>query len=103
VEFGETVTLTTPAGLTTTEECADLVVSARLVAVMVALVDEVTAGAVKTPLLEIVPAVALQETAVFEVLVTVAVNCWLPAEIKLDEVGDTATLTATGGVTVTVD
>jgi len=62
-----------------------------------------TTGAVNNPVLEIVPPVALQVTAVFEVLLTDAVNCWLPAETRLDEVGDTATLTATGGFTVTVD
>ena len=103
VEFGETVTLTAAGGLMVSEEWADLVVSATLVAVTVALVDEVTLGAVNSPLLEMVPPLAVQVTAVFEVLLTVAVNCWVPPEIRVDEVGETATLTADGGFTVTVD
>ena len=102
-ETGETETPTVAGGLTVTEECADLVVSATLVAVMVAVVEEFTLGAVNIPALEIVPPVADQVTAVFEVLLTVAVNCWLPAEVRLDEVGDTDTLTVAGGFTVTAD
>ena len=78
-------------------------VSATLVAVMVAVIEIFTVGATNSPLLEIVPALALQVTAVFEVLVTVAVNCWLPVEIRLDEIGETATLIPAGGFTVTVD
>ena len=70
---------------------------------MVAVVEELTLGAVNIPPLETVPPVAVQVTDVFEVLLTVAVNCWLPAEIRLDEVGDTATLTVAGPFTVTVD
>jgi len=81
-----------------------LVVSATLVAVTVAVVEELTLGAVNIPLLEIVPPVALQVTAVFEALLTLAVNCWLPAEMRLDEIGETATLTAADeGLTVIVD
>jgi hypothetical protein len=54
--------------------------------------------------LEIVPLVALQVTPVFDVLRTVAVNCWLPAEIRADEVGETVMLTgADEGLTVIVD
>ena len=52
-----------------------MVVSATLVAVMVAVVEELTLGAVNIPPLETVPPVAVQVTAVFEVLLTVAVNC----------------------------
>jgi hypothetical protein len=79
-----------------------LVVSATLVAVTVAVVGELTLGAVNIPLLVIVPPVAVQVTDVFEVLLTVAVNCCVPAEMRLDEVGDTATLTPASGFTVTV-
>jgi hypothetical protein len=46
-----------------------------LLTVTVAVVDEVTVGAVNTPLLEIVPVLADQVTPVLEVLVTVAMNC----------------------------
>ena len=102
-ELGETITPTVAGGLTVTEEWADLVASATLVAVTVAVVAELTPGAVNMPLLEIVPPVAVQVTAVFEVFLTVAVNCWLPAESRLDEVGETATLTTADGFTVTVD
>ena len=76
VEFGETATLTLGVadGLTVTEERADLVLSATLVAVIVALVTELTLGAVNTPSLEIVPPLVLQVTAVFDVFVTDAAN-----------------------------
>jgi hypothetical protein len=80
VEFGETVTLTLADGFTVTEAWADLVLSATLVAVMVAVVDEPTLGAVNTPSLEMVPPLALQLTAVFEALLTVAANRWLPPD-----------------------
>jgi hypothetical protein len=102
VEFGETVTLTLADGFTVTDAWADLVLSATLVAVMVAVVDELTLGAVNTPSPEIVPPLALQLTPVFEVLLTVAANRWLPPASRLDEVGETATLTAVGGFTVIV-
>jgi len=72
-----------------------LVGSATLVAVTVAVVAAVTVGAVNIPLLLIVPPLAVQVTAVFEVFLTVAVNCCVPAEVMLDEVGETATLTGT--------
>jgi len=52
----------------------------------------VTLGAVNSPLVEIVPPVALQVTAVFEVLLTVAENCCFPAEGTLAVVGETATI-----------
>jgi hypothetical protein len=38
-------------------------------------VDDVTLGAVNTPLLEIVPLLADQLTLVFDALLTVATNC----------------------------
>jgi hypothetical protein len=93
--LGETDTATVAAGLIVTEERANLVASATLVAVMVVVVDAVTLGAVNIPLLLIVPPVAVHRTVVFEVFLTVAVNCCVPAEIMLDEVGETATLTET--------
>ena len=104
-EFGETDTDTVAAaGLTVTEERANLVASATLVAVMVAVVDAVTLGAVNIPPLLIVPPLAVHTTAVFEVFATVAVNCWVPSERMLDEVGETATLTGScAGFTVIVD
>ncbi|MGZ4824694.1 MAG: hypothetical protein ACXVZT_08745, partial [Terriglobales bacterium] len=40
----------------------------------------VTLGAVKKPVLVIVPLVAFQVTAVLELPVTVAVNCWVPPD-----------------------
>jgi hypothetical protein len=103
--FGETDTDTlATAGVTVTEERANLVASATLVAVMVAVVDAVTLGAVNIPPLLIVPLLAVQTTAVFAVLVTVAVNCCVPAEVTVDEVGETTTLTGTvSGFTVIVD
>jgi hypothetical protein len=107
--FGETVTATVAAvGLTVTEERADLVASATLVAVMVTVVEAVTWGAVNMPPLLMVPPLAVQRTPVFEVFLTLAVNCWVPAERMLDEVGETVTLTAgelgaDAGVNVTVE
>ena len=53
-----------------------------LVAVIVILVEEVTEGAVKSPVFEIVPALAFQTTAVLLVEVRVATNCcWAPEEM----------------------
>ena len=72
-----------------------------LVATTVTVVDEVTWGAVNTPLLEIVPLLADQVTAVFEVLLTVAMNCLIPAGNTLAEFGETVTLTAAVGLIVT--
>jgi hypothetical protein len=61
---GETVMLTVdPEGPTATPALAFFVVSATLVAVTVTFVLVVTAGAVKSPLLETVPPVELQVTA----------------------------------------
>jgi hypothetical protein len=94
--FGETDTDTAAAaGLTVTEARANLVASATLVAVMVAVVDAVTLGAVNIPPLLIVPLLAVHTTPIFEVFLTLAVNCCVPAEVTLDEVGETVTLTAT--------
>ncbi len=57
-------------------------------AVTVTVVLELTVGAVKSPELEIDPAVADQVTAVFVEPVTVAVNCRVPAEETVAEVGE---------------
>lgn len=102
---GETDTAIDPgAGFTVTEERANLVASAMLVAVMVAVVAAVTVGAVNIPPLLIVPLLAVQLTAVFDVLVTMAVNCCVPAEVRTDEAGETVTPTAAwAGFTVIVD
>ena len=69
------MTETLIAGAAWTVTCADpdLVLSAAEVAVTVKL--PVADPAVKRPLVEIVPPVAVQVTAVFELPVTVAVNC----------------------------
>lgn len=78
---GETVTAMVVPVVTDTVALAFLVVSAALVAVTVTLVLLVTEGAVKRPAVEIVPALADQETAVFVVPETVALNCFVcPAE-----------------------
>jgi hypothetical protein len=71
-----------------------------LVAVTVAVLEEVTLGAVNTPLLEIVPLLADQLTAVFDALLTVAVNCCVPADITLVEFGEILTLTLPDGLIV---
>ena len=67
--------------------------SATLIAVTLTVVGAVTLGAVNNPLLVIVPPVAVQVTAVFELLLTVAVNCWVAPEMRVDEVGETTTPT----------
>ena len=73
---GETVTLMVdPVGLTTTIALAFFAVFALLVAVTVTLVLVVTVGAVKRPLVEIVPADDVQVTAVLVEPRTVALNC----------------------------
>src|SRR5882762_3683529 len=97
------VTLTrAPLTETATEAEADLVASAALVAVTVTVVLVLTAGAVKSPELESDPAVADQVTAVLVEPVTVAVNCWVPAEATEALTGDIETETATGALTVTM-
>jgi len=68
--------------------------SATLVAVTTTAVEVVTLGAVNIPLLEIVPAPADQVTAVFEVFVTFAENCCVPADAMLALSGETATVIA---------
>jgi hypothetical protein len=65
--------------------------------VTVIVVFVVTAGAEKSPELDIDPAVADQETAVFVEPVTVALNCWLPLEGTEALAGDIEVETAEGG------
>jgi hypothetical protein len=73
---GETVTLMVdPVGLTTTIALAFFAVFALLVAVTVTLLLVVTVGAVKKPLVEIVPADDVQVTVVLVEPRTFALNC----------------------------
>jgi hypothetical protein len=64
-----------PAGFEELDESVDW-----LMAVTTACVATVTVGAVKRPVLEILPSVVLQVTAVRFVPDSVAVNCKLPAD-----------------------
>ena len=84
-----------------TEAEADLVASAALVTVTVTVVLALTAGAVKSPELEIDPAVADQVTAVLVEPVTVAENCWVPTEATEALFGDIETATGEGEVPTT--
>jgi hypothetical protein len=68
------------SGVTVTVAAARELVLATLVAVITADVLPVTAGAVNTPLLEIVPALAVQVTAVFGLPLMLAVNCCCACE-----------------------
>ncbi len=73
--------------VTVTADNADFVVSAWLVAVTVTVVVETTDGAVKSPLLEIVPAEDAHVTAVFVEPLTVATNCCVVPEDSVSLVG----------------
>jgi len=66
--------------------------SAALTAVILTLLDDVWAGAVHRPSLEIVPAVVDQFTAVLLVFFTSAVNCTLAPEAKEVDDGEIWTL-----------
>ena len=95
-EVGETDTLTVggaTVGTTLTTELALFVLSAELVARTVIAVVAETLGAVKTPVLEIIPAEADQVTAVLLVPSTLAVNCRLPPAVTLVLVGEMEMLT----------
>ena len=70
-----TLTVVVELAFTVTAAVARNAVFAALVAVMVTLVEEVTAGAVNKPVLEIVPLLADHVTAVLLVPWTVAANC----------------------------
>jgi hypothetical protein len=86
-----------------TEAVPDFVESAWLVAVIVTTwLEGIAAGAVNMPPAVIVPAVADQFTAVFEVLVTVAVNCCVPDRATFAVGGVTDTLIGCGGAVVTL-
>jgi hypothetical protein len=87
------------AALTVIAACADFVVSATLVAVTIALVFEVTVGAVNSPLLDTDPALAVHVTAWFAVLLTKTVNCrdWPDDTVALLGVIDTLTGPGGGG------
>lgn len=89
-----------PAGgggaVTVTAACADLEVSAALVAVTEKLVPALL-PAVNSPAEETVPPVADQVTAVLLEPVTVAVNCWFAPSITVAEDGAMETLTCGGG------
>ena len=88
VEVGETATLTLGAVVVTdTMALALFVVSATLVARTVTVVAVVTLGAVRYPVLEIVPALADQVTAVLLASWTFAKNCWNPPDATLALVG----------------
>jgi hypothetical protein len=73
---------------------ADLVVSATLVAVSVAVVVLVTTGAVNSPALLTVPAVTDHVTAWLLLLITWAENCCVPPDGTVAVVGLTVTATA---------
>ena len=88
-------------GVTVALAEADLVLSATLVAVIVYV--SAVFGAVYSPALVIVPPVADQVTAVFDVPLTVAVNCCVAPVASVATVGLMLTVTGGGGaVTVTV-
>ncbi len=87
--------------VTVTVAEADFVVSATEVATTVTIVEAVTVGALKSPVLEIVPAEADQVTEVFVLPVTVAVNCWVPPEGTVAEVGERETAITLLTVTTT--
>ena len=101
---GETEMLTEATGaLTVTAALALFVGSAALVAFTVAVVVELTFGAVNNPLEETDPMFVLHVTPVLLVLLTEAVSCLVPPDEILALVGETVMLTAaTGGLTVTV-
>ncbi|HTM36889.1 MAG TPA: hypothetical protein VL156_09090 [Terriglobales bacterium] len=78
-----TLIAVTELGLTLTVAVACLLVFATLVAVTVAVVLVVTEGAVNSPELEILPALADQVTEFVEALLTVAANCCVPPDFRL--------------------
>ena len=78
-----------------------MVESATLVAVTVTVVPEPTPAKDKSPVLEMVPELALHVTEVFVVFTTVAVNCSVKPDGTDAVFGETLTDTA-GAVTVMV-
>lgn len=98
---GVTVTDISPGEPSTvTRAESDLVGSAMLVAVTVAVPAE--AGAVNRPVLSIFPADAVQVTRASEEFVTSAENCCCPPAVIVTSLGDTITESAAGDVAVTV-
>ena len=67
---------------------ADLVGSAALVTFTVMVVLPVTVGAEKRPLVETLPPLDVQLTAVLVLPVTVSVNCFVPPELTEVVVGE---------------
>jgi hypothetical protein len=82
---GLIVTLT--GGVTVTTAVADLLVSARLVAVTDTVVSDVTLGAVNNPEPEMDPWVADHFTEPSVVPETLSVNCWVSVEATVAVVG----------------
>jgi len=100
-----TVTVTVAVGVRETVACADLVGSAELVAVTVTFCCDVTLlGAVYRPLCETEPTAGEtdQVTAVFELPLTEALNCWVCPALSDADAGLTLTATVGVGVSVTV-
>ncbi len=100
LEAGE-IEIDTAGAATVTLAETDLAVLTWLVAVTVTFILEAQVGAVNIPELEIEPPEADQVTAVFVEPVTVAVNCWVPAEETVAEAGDME-IDIADGTTVTV-
>lgn len=88
------VIATDTGGRTVTVAVADLLGSATLVAVTEIVSLDVTAGAVYSPVVVILPFETDQATAVLVLLATSAVNCWVRAENTLGCVGEIETCTA---------
>jgi len=86
---------TGPGAVIATDAEADMLASAALVAVTVKF--PALFPATNKPVAEIVPPVAVQFTAVFDVPVTVAENCWDAPSSRGADVGEMATLTEGGG------
>ena len=91
---------TAGTGFTVRAIVALLLESAWLVAVTLTGVAEPTVGAVNKPDELTVPALADQVTAVFKVLLTREVNCWVFAETTIEFAGDTETLTGAASANV---
>jgi hypothetical protein len=97
VVAGLTEMVTGAVASTVTVACAYLLVLATLVACTITAVLLATLGAVNKPLDEILPAEADQFTAVSEVFVTEAENCFEPPEDVVSEFGEMLTATETTG------
>jgi hypothetical protein len=83
-----------------TSEVAITLLSAALAAVTVTTVEEVTEGAANRPVLEMVPLLACQVTAVLLVEVKVAENCCFPPEEIVAVAGATLIVILLGGTIV---